>query len=77
MRDAQQILDDSLALAPADRAGVARELLASLDDPVDADAADTWVSEIEARARDIAGGAVALEDRPKVRARLVARLTRR
>ena len=56
---AQQILRDALALPVNERADVAAELLASLDDaeaehPVDVEAA--WAAEIERRARRVVSG---------------------
>ena len=72
---AQAILHEALALPLEDRANVAAELLASLDDDAiekPADVAAAWASEIEKRARRVMAGesiGVAWED---VRARAEA-----
>jgi putative addiction module component (TIGR02574 family) len=77
MRDARDVLEDSLALPPAERARLAKELLASLDDPADPDAAARWLAEIEARVRQVDDGTAAVEDWADVRKRLLARLSAR
>lgn len=77
---AQQLLRDALALPLDERADVAAELLASLDEakaehPADVEAA--WASEIERRARRVMAGestGVPWED---VRRRAEAELRRR
>lgn len=57
---AEALLREALTLPPEERADVAAELLASLDDP-EADVVDieaAWAAEIEKRARRVlAGGA--------------------
>ena len=55
---AQELLREALALHPEDRADVAAELLASLDE-ADADLTDVeaaWAAEIERRARRVLTG---------------------
>jgi putative addiction module component (TIGR02574 family) len=55
---AQELLREALALPAEDRADVAAELIASLDD-TDTDIADveaTWAAEIEKRARRVLAG---------------------
>lgn len=55
---AQELLREALALPPEERADVAAELLASLDD-TEADIADVeaaWAAEIEKRARRVLAG---------------------
>jgi putative addiction module component (TIGR02574 family) len=77
---AQQVLHEALALPVDERADVAAELLASLDDaeaenPAEVEAA--WAAEIEKRARRVLAGesaGVAWED---VRRRAEAELRRR
>ena len=77
---AQQLLQDALALPLDERADVAAELLASLDEaeaehPADVEAA--WAAEIERRARRVMAGestGVSWED---VRRRAEAELRRR
>ncbi len=56
---AQELLREALALPPEERADVAAELLASLDEAEPADAADVeaaWAAEIERRARRVLAG---------------------
>ena len=47
-----------LSLPPRDRAYLARQLLASLDDTIDADAEAQWNEVIDRRSRDIDEGKV-------------------
>jgi len=47
-----------LALPEKDRAFLARQLIASLDDAVDADAETAWNEVIDRRSREIAAGKV-------------------
>ncbi|HVN63357.1 MAG TPA: addiction module protein [Candidatus Binataceae bacterium] len=47
-----------MRLPPRSRARLAERLLASLDEPVDPDAADLWVAEAERRAEELAAGKV-------------------
>ena len=77
---AQQLLRDTLALPLNERADVAAELLASLDDaeaerPVDVEAA--WAAEIERRARRVMSGESAGVPWEDVRRRAEAELRRR
>ncbi|MDO8479487.1 MAG: addiction module protein [Candidatus Rokubacteria bacterium] len=77
---AQALLREVLTLPTAERADVAAELLASLDDappdsPAEVEAA--WAHEIERRARRVMSGESAGEAWEDVRARVVNRLTSR
>ena len=77
---AQALLREVLTLPTAERADVAAELLASLDDappdsPAEVEAA--WAHEIERRARRVMNGESAGEAWEDVRARVVNRLTSR
>lgn len=77
---AQALLREALTLPDDERADVAAELLASLDDtpaedPVDVEAA--WAREIERRARRVMSGESAGESWTDVRARIMARLGER
>ena len=77
---AQELLRDALALPLDDRADVAAELLASLDDaeaehPADVEAA--WAVEIERRARRVMAGESAGVPWEDVRRRAEAELRRR
>lgn len=77
---AQDLLRDALALPLDERANVAAELLASLDDaeaehPTDVEAA--WTAEIERRARRVIAGESAGIPWEDVRRRAEAELRRR
>lgn len=77
---AQEILRDALLLPMDQRASVAAELLASLDeappsDPTEVEAA--WACEIERRARRVMSGDSAGEPWDDVRDRVLRRLTDR
>ena len=77
---AQDLLREALTLPLEERADVAAELLASLDEappqnPADVEAA--WAREIERRARRVMSGESAGEPWEDVRARVVQRLTKR
>ncbi|MCL4693852.1 MAG: addiction module protein [Candidatus Hydrogenedentes bacterium] len=75
---AQTLLRESLALAPDERADVAAELLASLDEPPTEDpvAVQTaWAKEIERRARRVMAGESAGEPWEEVRERIARRVT--
>lgn len=71
------LLSTALALPAKERAKIAHELLLSLDDGADADAAEAWVAELEQRARDVRSGSVATEDRASIKSRLAGRWRRR
>jgi putative addiction module component (TIGR02574 family) len=75
--EAADLLTNALALPVRERAKIAHELLLSLDDGADADAASAWVAELEQRAQEIRSGSVATEDWEAVRARLSQRWRRR
>ncbi len=71
--DAHALLRKALALPDDERAGIATELIASLDeqdsdDP--ASARELWTQEIERRARRVAAGESGGEDWESVRQRL-------
>lgn len=70
----KQLLGNALTLSIADRARLARELIASLDGPADANAAGSWVCEIERRVREVRQGHVKLIGWSEVRKRIEARL---
>ena len=77
---AQELLRDVLALPTEERADVAAELLASLDEPATDDAAAVqaaWAREIEKRARRVVAGDSAGEPWAEVRDRVANRLTNR
>jgi putative addiction module component (TIGR02574 family) len=77
---AQELLREALALPAEERADMAAELLASLDesspqDPGEVEAA--WAKEIERRARRVMAGESRGEPWEDVRARVVQRLAER
>ena len=75
---AQELLRAALALPPDDRADVAAELLASLDEPLGDEAAAVqaaWTQEIEKRARRVLAGESPGEPWEDVRERAARRLT--
>jgi putative addiction module component (TIGR02574 family) len=75
--EAADLLTNALALPVRERAKIAHELLLSLDDGADDDAAEAWVAELEQRAREVRSASVATEDWETVRARLTQRWRRR
>lgn len=64
---------DALSLPTQERARLAHDLIASLDDALDPGAAEAWLTEIERRVREVESGSASLEDWAAVRARWVAR----
>ena len=77
---AQELLREALTLPVAERADVAAELLASLDEAPPENVAEVeaaWAHEIERRARRVMSGESAGEPWEDVRARVVQRLTER
>ena len=64
------VLADALRLDEDARAELAAELLASLDAPADADAAQAWDDEIERRIAAIEAGHIALEPWEEIRRRI-------
>jgi putative addiction module component (TIGR02574 family) len=64
------VLADALRLDDEARAELAAELLASLDGPADADAAEAWDAEIDRRIEAIEAGQLALESWDDVRRRI-------
>ena len=71
------LFSGALSLPPRDRARLAHELLRSLDESDDADAAEEWLSEIEKRALELHEGRVAPEDWAVVHQRLRDRWSKR
>jgi putative addiction module component (TIGR02574 family) len=77
---AQALLREALTLPPDERADVAAELLASLDEPPTEDLAvvqAAWAKEIERRARRVLANESAGEPWEDVRERISRRLTER
>ena len=73
---AQELLREALTLPPDERADVAAELLASLDEPTEnpAEVEAAWAAEIERRARRVLSGESAGEPWEDVRDRIARRL---
>lgn len=77
MDTTKDLLSTVLGLPSSERAHFARELIASLDDGADADAADAWVSEIERRVEGVVSGTAKVAPWTEARARITARLRNR
>lgn len=77
----QEALDklraQALTLSDGDRAALAYDLVKSLDEPADADAATEWDKEIVRRLRAIDSGTAKLVDREEVSRRFKERLGHR
>ncbi len=67
---AEAVLADALKLDAEARAGLAAELLASLDGPADPDAEEAWEVEIARRVAAIESGTVQLEPWEAVKRRI-------
>jgi len=77
---AQEVLQQALALPVDERADLAAELLASLDEASPSNRADVeaaWAREIERRARRVMSGESTGEPWEEVRARVLRRLAER
>ena len=74
MANGKEILPQLLKLPASERARLATELVQSLDESEDPDAAEAWLRELDRRAREVIGATVKLEDWTKVRRRIEARL---
>ena len=74
MASAKHVLDEGLKLSRLERAGVARELIASLDGPAEEGVEEAWLDEAERRQREAADDSDAFEDWVDVRQRIAERL---
>jgi putative addiction module component (TIGR02574 family) len=76
---AEQLLREALKLPADERAAVATELWASLDEPAEIaqDVEAAWAAEIERRARRVLGGEATGEPWPEVRQRVEAAIRKR
>ena len=72
----KQALDLALELPAKERAALAHDLLASLDGPPDADAAEAWEAEIARRLDDLESGQVRTVSAEEVLRRIDERLRR-
>ena len=77
MASDEEILPQLLKLPAAERARLATELVLSLDESQDPDAAQAWLVELDRRARDVIGGGATLDDWVEVRQRIESRLRAR
>lgn len=66
------VFSGALSLPAPERARLVHELIRSLDEGHDADAAEAWIVELERRAKEL-GGAVSPEEWSAVRARWATR----
>jgi hypothetical protein len=70
MSNRREILPELLKLPARERARLATELVHSLDESEDPDAASAWLEELDRRAREAVNGTAKLEDWTKVRHRI-------
>jgi putative addiction module component (TIGR02574 family) len=75
----KDLLDQALDLPRPERAALALDLLASLDEPLEdpADVETAWRDEIERRVAEVESGVATLVDWDSVRADLLARVGKR
>ena len=73
---ADTILDTALALSPNERAWLASELIASLDESTDSDVEAAWAAEIERRIAEVESGEAETISWEEARARIRARLVK-
>ena len=71
---AAHLIHEALQLSLEERADVAAELLASLDEPADSEIEAAWATEIERRARRVLAGESSGTAWAEVRARIEANL---
>ncbi|MDR3418393.1 MAG: addiction module protein [Nevskia sp.] len=76
---AQRLLHDALRLSLEERASVAAELLASLDEPLEpaAEVEAAWAEEIERRAQQVQAGEASGKPWPELQQELEARLAKK
>ncbi|WP_101675523.1 addiction module protein [Alloalcanivorax mobilis] len=72
--DPEALRDAALALSEAERAKLARDLIASLDGSADADVAEAWDIELCRRINEVESGKAQLLDVEDVLARIRARI---
>lgn len=66
----QVVLEEALKLSPNERAEVAEQLIASLDEMPDADVEQAWQEEVQRRLQQVERGEVELIDSDTVMAEL-------
>ena len=74
MTAAKDLRREVLNLSREERAGLARELIESLDGTRDDDAERAWLDEAERRATEVTSGQAELEDWADVRERIAKKL---
>ena len=72
--DPEALRDAALALSEAERAKLARDLIASLDGPADDDVAEAWDIELCRRINEVEAGKAQLLDVEDVLTRIRARI---
>ena len=72
----ERLRNEALSLPRAERAELACDLVQSLDDPADPDAANTWDTEILHRLDEVAAGSTQIIDRAEFARRMRERITR-
>jgi putative addiction module component (TIGR02574 family) len=77
MASTKNLLDTALELPPKERAHLAHELIASLEEADGPETEAEWLNEIERRLREADAGTAKLEDWDVVRTRIAARLRSR
>ncbi|MGH7778376.1 MAG: addiction module protein, partial [Candidatus Binataceae bacterium] len=77
MANSSKILPGLLKLPARERARLATELVQSLDETEDPDAAEAWLEELDRRAREVTSGTATVEDWTRVRRRIELRLRAR
>ena len=79
MSTTQDLLNQALGLSRSDRATLARDLIASLDEPLDPeeDVEAAWLAEIERRMVDLESGKAKTIPWPEARQQILDRLRRR
>ena len=73
---ADTILGTALALPPDERAWLASELIASLDEGEDADVEAAWAGEIERRISEVESGEAKTTSWEEARARIKSKLAK-
>jgi putative addiction module component (TIGR02574 family) len=76
-RSFKRVLELAIALSTAERAALAHDLLASLDGPADADAAQAWEAEIARRLDELERGQGQTVDADEALRRIDKSLSRR
>ena len=79
MSIAKNLLEQALELPRTDRATLARDIIASLDDPLESaeDIQAAWLEEVERRLADVDAGRAKTIPWDEVRAEIAARLRQR